>query len=478
MADHGVLLLLPGACFHERYRVVRRIKAGGMGAVYEVVDDRTDSPRALKVMLPSLLADAEMRARFALEAKVTGNIASDHLVRVSDAGIDEPTGTPFLVMELLQGEELAALIEKRGPLPPAEVVLYLHQTALALDKTHAAGIVHRDLKPENLFVTHRDDGSPCVKILDFGIAKVVAQGTAQTTRAVGTPIYMAPEQIRGQATIGPRADLSALGHIAYALLAGEAYWQEELKGASSVFPLLTQIVEGIPEAPALRARRRRGVELPPGFDAWMKKAVATRPDDRFERAVEQIAALAEVLDAPVPRATLLSMAPSGSPPSSRAEGGAPARGLSGSLAAASSTPGGPASTKPRTKLVAAVGFGAGTLLAVGAFVMTRHGETPPPAPAAAASTIVEGPSAPAPPVSSPSVAPPATVAPTTPTTSTATTSARQPAAKAPAAAAVPRPSAAPRAALPPAAPAPAARNCNPPFSVDADGIKHAKPECL
>src|SRR5580704_17413554 len=294
MADHGVLLLLPGACFHERYRVVRRIKDGGMGAVYEVVDDRTDSPRALKVMLPSLLAGAEMRARFALEAKVTGNIASDHLVRVSDAGIDEPTGTPFLVMELLQGEELAALIEKRGPLPPAEVVLYLHQTALALDKTHAAGIVHRDLKPENLFVTHRDDGSPCVKILDFGIAKVVAQGTAQTTRAVGTPIYMAPEQIRGQATIGPRADLSALGHIAYALLAGEAYWQEELKGASSVFPLLTQIVEGIPEAPALRARGRRGVELPPGFDAWMKKAVATRPDDRFERAVEQIAALAEV----------------------------------------------------------------------------------------------------------------------------------------------------------------------------------------
>src|SRR5205085_11209251 len=133
--------------------------------------------------------------------------------------IDDASGAPFLVMELLAGEELGA-IAKRGPMPPAEVVSYLTQAALALDKTHAAGIVHRDLKPANLFVARRDDGSPCVKILDFGIAKVVAKTppTGQTTQVVGTPLYMAPEQIWSARTIGPRADLYALAHIAYALL--------------------------------------------------------------------------------------------------------------------------------------------------------------------------------------------------------------------------------------------------------------------
>jgi serine/threonine-protein kinase len=164
-----------------------------------------------------------------------------------------------------------------------------------------AGIVHRDLKPDNLFVTYRDDNSPCVKIFDFGIAKVVAEGTAKVTRALGTPIYMSPEQIRGQASIGPRSDLLALAHIAYTLLVGEAYWYEALKGADSLFPLLTQIVAGVFEAPTVRARRRRGVALPPAFDAWMAKAIAVRQENRFDRATTQVAALAAALGVPWPR---------------------------------------------------------------------------------------------------------------------------------------------------------------------------------
>src|SRR5262245_27705500 len=112
-----------------------------MGAVYEVVDAKTESPRALKVILPTLVGDAEIRSRFALEAKVTGSIQSEHLVRITDAGLDEATAMPFLVMDLLEGRDLADLAEHRGPLPPEEVVLYLSQAALALDKTHAAGIV-------------------------------------------------------------------------------------------------------------------------------------------------------------------------------------------------------------------------------------------------------------------------------------------------------------------------------------------------
>ncbi len=221
VSDAGLTHLAPGAVFHERYEIVRCLKAGGMGTVYEVLDRVTEAPRALKVMLLELLADDDMRARFAQEARVTGGVESEHVVRTSDAGVDARTGMPFLVMDLLRGEELGRLLKRRGRLPAEEVVQYLFQAAMALERTHAAGIVHRDLKPENLFITRRDDGSPCLKILDFGIAKVLARSLgAPTTRSIGTPLYMAPEQLEGRRAVGPRADLYALAHIAFALLAG------------------------------------------------------------------------------------------------------------------------------------------------------------------------------------------------------------------------------------------------------------------
>jgi serine/threonine-protein kinase len=303
-------ILQPGAVFHGRYRVVRCIKAGGMGAVYEVVDDKTEARRALKVMLPSIVEDPDHRARFALEAKVTGGIESDHLVRVSDAGIDDATATPFIAMDLLRGEEVAQLVARRKALPPGEAIIYLYQAALALDKTHAAGIVHRDLKPENLFVTHRDDGSPCVKILDFGIAKVVARShQAQATRALGTPLYMAPEQVRGEGDLDARADLYAMGHIAYTLLAGEPYWAEDLKSAESLFPMLTKLVAGAKEPPTARARRRTGAALPPGFDAWFFRATAVTPAERFDRASAMVTALAQATGVATPTPSLSTAQP-------------------------------------------------------------------------------------------------------------------------------------------------------------------------
>ncbi|MGK3965083.1 protein kinase [Sorangium sp. So ce118] len=295
--DHpSIVDLQPGTLFHRRYRVVRRVKAGNMGAIYEVADDKTRSRRALKVMLPDLVEHPDLRSRFELEAQVTGDIESDHLVRVSDAGIDDATGTPFLVMDLLRGEELGSLLRKQKALPPGEVVLYLRQAARALDKTHAAGIVHRDLKPENMFVTRRDDDSPCVKILDFGIAKVVEQSQkARTTQALGTPLYMSPEQIRGDREIGPRADIYALGHVAYALLVGEPYWAEEASLHEAIFPFLSTVLGGVVESPRDRAQRRRGVSMSTAFDAWFRKATAPRPEDRFDRATTAVAALADVL---------------------------------------------------------------------------------------------------------------------------------------------------------------------------------------
>jgi Protein kinase domain len=304
MKDSGLAVLQPGALFGRRYRIDRCINAGGMGAVYAVTDEKTDSRRALKVMLPNLVRDAGLRARFALEARICGNIESDHIVRVSDADVDEATGMPFIVMDLLRGEELGSLIEERGALPPAEVLTYLYQAALALDKTHAAKIVHRDLKPENLFITRRDDGSPCIKILDFGIAKVVSQaGPSTATLASGTPFYMAPEQMLGDGSISPRADLYALGHITYTLLVGEAYWTEEGVESDGLFALLSRIMLGVTETPSARAARRRGVALSAAFDAWFVKMTAKPQEERYERASTAVAALAEVLGEPLPGAT-------------------------------------------------------------------------------------------------------------------------------------------------------------------------------
>ena len=294
--------LLPGAVFHERYRVVRRISAGGMGVVYEVVDQRTQSPRALKVMLPGVIEDDDLRVRFEREARITGAIQSDHIVSVSDAGFDAATETPFLVMELLHGLELNKLIRKRTRLPSDEVLIYLRQIALALDKTHAAGIVHRDLKPANLFVTSRDDGTPCVKILDFGIAKVMTQAhLAGTTRPVGTPLYMAPEQIRGDKDIGPAADIHALGHIAFTALVGAAYWSVVMPDADAMFPMYAKIVSGEREPPT-EVAAGRGVILPKSFDAWFLKATALRPSDRFDRATVAVYELASALGVALPRA--------------------------------------------------------------------------------------------------------------------------------------------------------------------------------
>jgi serine/threonine-protein kinase len=284
-----------GTVFNGRYEVVCCLRAGGMGTVYEVVHLETRRRRALKVMLPSTVSDPDLRARFKLEATVTAEIDSEHIVEILDAGVDSATGSPFIVMELLKGSDLGAMSE-HGPLPPKEVVSLLSQAALALDKTHAAGIVHRDLKPENLFVTIRDGGAPHLKILDFGIAKVVADRLecAKTTRNLGTPLYMAPEQMSGDRAIGPAADLYALALIAYTLLVGAPYWAEELRASGSVYAFMMKVMRGATESASVRAARA-GAALPAAVDRWFSRAIAPRSRDRFPSASALTGALAEAL---------------------------------------------------------------------------------------------------------------------------------------------------------------------------------------
>ncbi|NUP04480.1 MAG: protein kinase [Polyangiaceae bacterium] len=298
-----MMALKPGTIFAKHYEVVRVISAGGMGVVYEVVDQNIKRRRALKIMLPHVVTDPLMRDRFALEAIVTAEIESEHLVEVFDAGIDLDTEAPYLVMELLRGEDLGARLKRGERFTAEETVLYLDQAGRALEKTHERGIVHRDLKPENLFLTKRDDGSPRVKILDFGIAKIVTSTTAKgqsTTKSLGTPYYMAREQITGEAQlISPASDLYAIAQIAYSMLVGSPYFEDEAtKSGGNVLTLLLAVGNG-PEEAATRRAARKGVVLPPAFDGWFMRATQPLPGDRYQTARSMIDELRVALAEPI-----------------------------------------------------------------------------------------------------------------------------------------------------------------------------------
>jgi len=296
----GALDLASQSVFAGRYRVVRRIAAGGMGAVFEVVHVETQRRRALKIMLPELLANQHLRERFQMEARITANVETEYIVDVFDAGIDEASGIPFLVMELLNGEDLAKLLERGGPLTSEQVVTYLRQVASALEKTHAAGIVHRDLKPENLFLTHREDGTPRLKILDFGISKVVHEATtgASATKGIGTPLYMAPEQVLAKG-VSASTDLYALGLIAYTLLVGVPYWQSDADRFDNPISFVVHTSKGITDSASIRASQV-GHSLPAAFDAWFLQATHLDPGRRFRSAGELVSALATALGVALP----------------------------------------------------------------------------------------------------------------------------------------------------------------------------------
>ncbi len=287
--------LSPGTLFGGRYRIVRCIAEGGMGAVYEVVHIETEGHHALKIMHAHHFKSEELRERFRREARVTAKIKSDYIIQISDAGIDQNTQMPFMVMELLHGEELGDILEKKGRLHPNLALGCLRQVASALDKTHAANIVHRDLKPENLFLTHREDGSPQIKILDFGIAKIVEASMAgKGTQSLGTPVYMAPEQVNPAIQLTGAADIYALGMVAFALLVGLPYWNKELHSAGGLIPFINIVCHG-PKIPAVQRAAEYGVSLPPGFEAWFTKITALHPDHRFPLASEAVLALEQAL---------------------------------------------------------------------------------------------------------------------------------------------------------------------------------------
>ncbi|MBI5534456.1 MAG: serine/threonine protein kinase [Deltaproteobacteria bacterium] len=361
--------LTEGQVFASRYNVVRCIAAGGMGAVYEVTHTETDRRCALKVMLPHIVANEALRERFKREARITAPIGSEFIVDVLDAGVDEATEAPFLVMEYLDGNDLSVELDRDGKLQPEDVVTYLWQTSMALNKTHAANIVHRDLKPENIFLTRRDDGSPRVKILDFGISKVIEASTkGNSTMTLGTPLYMAPEQFKG--SVSPPTDIYALGMIAYTLLVGVPYWQPAPGEEESVFALATRIMEGLPETASVRAARH-GFTFPDGFDAWFSKVTARDGKQRYPSALDAIKELGRVYG--IELKTTSSVSQSLRPPPPSAEPARAATGMTSSKDASGSQP-----TPQRSRMGLILGAtGAVAVAGVAIIIAMRMGSTPP-----------------------------------------------------------------------------------------------------
>jgi formylglycine-generating enzyme required for sulfatase activity/tRNA A-37 threonylcarbamoyl transferase component Bud32 len=291
--------LEPGTLFAGEYRVVRRLGSGGMGAVYVAEQIATGRMRALKTMHASMTYDTLFREKFTLEAKVGARIESEHVVEVIDAGVDEATGTPWLAMELLSGEDLATAVQRLGPFPKERMLAVLGDICHALAAAHASGIVHRDLKPENVFIAEekRSRRGETAKVLDFGIAKVIADARSENTGTVGSPLWMAPEQTERNAIITPATDVWAIGLIAFYMLTGRVYFRTADAEEKSLHAFLRELI--LDDLPSASARAKEvGATLPEGFEAWFGKCVTREPRDRHADARAAIMALRTALGEP------------------------------------------------------------------------------------------------------------------------------------------------------------------------------------
>ena len=276
-----------GAVVAGKYRIERKLGEGGMGVVVAASHLSLGGEVALK-FLSSIDEPGEAAiTRFTREAQSVARIKSEHVARVLDMGTLE-SGDPFIVMELLEGMDLHKFVRKNGPLPVENAVEYVLQAAEGVAEAHAVGIVHRDLKPANLFLSFKPDGSPFVRVLDFGIAKNIQAkkeaGDVSLTvdsDVLGSPLYMSPEQIRNPKDVDPRTDVWSLGTILYKLLTGRAAFEADNPSAS-----LAMIV--MEEPTPLRQFRP---DVPVQLEAVIHRCLEKKIDRRFQSVDELACAL-------------------------------------------------------------------------------------------------------------------------------------------------------------------------------------------
>jgi serine/threonine-protein kinase len=303
MTDNAASLV--GSVLKDTYQVTRLIGQGGMGAVYEATHTALKKRVAVKVMDRNLAANTEALARFKREIEVTAKLAHPNIIQVSDFGA-VPTGEPYLVMEYLDGEDLERRLQRVGRMSFAGAVGIVKPLASALAVTHAEGIVHRDLKPANVFLVNVPGQTDFVKVVDFGISKVLKASTTKLTRAamiVGTPEYMSPEQAAGKVDeIDHRADQWSVACITWHMLVG----QQPFFGPD-VNTILHQVMNG--EPPRLPPDLAR--LLPGDVEPVLRKALSKRQQDRFPT----ITAFAKSLEGAAPLDTpMVPVKPKAPPP--------------------------------------------------------------------------------------------------------------------------------------------------------------------
>jgi serine/threonine-protein kinase len=272
-----------------KYRVERVLGIGGMGVVVAAHHLQLDEKVALKFLLPSMLGNQEAVSRFTREARAAVKIKSEHVARVTDVGA-LPNGAPYMVMEYLEGGDLGAWLEQRGALPIEQAVEFVLQACVAIADAHALGIVHRDLKPANLFCVRRSDGQLSIKVLDFGISKVTAQGASasapgmaftKTSALMGSPFYMSPEQLQSSKVVDARTDTWALGVILFELMTRRTPFVGD-----SVTELAIKIATD--PTPAVRSLR---AEVPAGLEAVISRCLEKEPRQRYGNVAELALAL-------------------------------------------------------------------------------------------------------------------------------------------------------------------------------------------
>ncbi|WP_394843778.1 serine/threonine protein kinase [Pendulispora brunnea] len=283
MATPDEHLIGPGHVLLGKYRVERVLGHGGMGLVVSARHLTLEDRVAIKLLLPKHAENSDLVQRFLREARAAVRIRSQHVARVTDVGTLD-YGGPYMVMEYLDGSDLAVVLEQNGPMPIHLAVDFVLQALEALAEAHSLGIVHRDVKPGNLFLTRHADGAPCVKVLDFGISKVLQADDQSLTRAggmLGSPLYMAPEQLESARDVDARADVYSMGVVLFELLT-----QQRPFNAGDLPRLLYKVLnEERPPARSVRA------DIPPALDQVILTAMARDRGHRYPSVAEFALAL-------------------------------------------------------------------------------------------------------------------------------------------------------------------------------------------
>jgi serine/threonine-protein kinase len=469
--------VLPGDVLAGKYRVERVIGHGGMGVVVAAQHLVLDERVAIKLLLPEALGNTEAVGRFVREAKAAVRIRSEHVARVSDVGYLD-SGAPYIVMEYLEGVDLSAWLKQSGPLAVEQAVDFVLQACEAIADAHALGIVHRDLKPANLFWTHRSDGLPCIKVLDFGISKLLTPtgvtDLTKTSSIIGSPFYMSPEQMHASRNVDVRTDVWSLGVILFELLAKRPPF-----GGESISELAINVAT-VPSPPIRQLRP----DVPPGLEQAIATSLEKPRERRFQTVADFAIAIGE-FGSPASRAsvdrivgTLRRAGFSTTPPplASAASGPLP---LGPSTSTASAW-GQTQRAGSRRAVFVWAGVGIVAVVALGGLAASRMRS--PRVPMAPAETVA--PDLPAAP--QPSILPlaPLVAASTAPSPS-ASAALAPPSSPAVSPGPSPRPvptghrgSAPPSSSGSPAAPAAPGAACSPPYYFDADGHKQYKPECM